>query len=177
MSRRVQENLIAVAMLTVFIGVIVMCLGYGTRARLVPLPLAVFGVIMMVAQLVWQNLRPTDELHVDLLEVLTRRNRKESIAGPAGESAPAAPADRAPRWRLEANAFAIVAVFLGLILLVGPITAIFLFTAGYFLLSKHYSWLRGLVYTSVFTATVYLLFVVALEIQLYHGVLEPLLHR
>jgi hypothetical protein len=35
----------------------------------------------------------------------------------------------------------------------------------------------SIVYTLVFTAVVYLLFVVALEVQLYHGILEPLVER
>jgi hypothetical protein len=34
-----------------------------------------------------------------------------------------------------------------------------------------------LIYTGVLTATVYLLFVVALQIQPYHGLLEPLVDR
>lgn len=179
MSRRVQENLIAAVMVMMFIGVIIMCLDYGPRARMVPLPLAIFGLIMMVAQIVWQNLRSTQELHVDLLEVLTRNKAKNNVPGQDGEpiTEEAVTADRGPLWRLEANAFGIVMAFLGLIMLLGPITAVFLFTGGYFVISKHYSWRKGLVYTVVFTATVYLLFVVALEIQLYHGVLEPLIRR
>lgn len=179
MSRRLQENLIAAAILLMFVGVIVMCLDYGPRARMVPLPLAIFGLIMMLAQIVWQNLRSTQELKVDLLEVLTRHKTRTSVSEQAGASpaAEAAAADRGPLWRLETNAFCIVMTFLALIMLLGPITAIFVFTGGYFLLSKHYSWLKGLVYTIVFTATVYALFVVALEIQLYHGVLEPLIRR
>ena len=64
-----------------------------------------------------------------------------------------------------------------MVLLFGPIPAVFVFTGGYFLLSKHYSWRRGLIYTAVFTAVVYLLFVTALQIQLYHGVLAPLVER
>ena len=51
MSRRTQENLIALAFLAVFIGVIVMSLGYGPRARMIPLPLASFGVILILGGL------------------------------------------------------------------------------------------------------------------------------
>lgn len=179
MSRRAQENLMALAILTVFIGVIVMALGFGPRARMVPLPVAVLGLILLVIQIVWQNLRSTEDLQVDLLKVLTKRGEKEG----AGEKPGASPGDEAkPQgspspWVKEASAFGIVAILLGLVLLLGPVPAVFVFTGGYFLVSRHYSWLKGFIYTLLFTAAVYLLFVVALEIQLYHGVLEPLVER
>jgi len=179
-SRRTQENLIAVAFLIVFIGVIVLCLDYGVRARKVPLPVAIFGLALIAIQIIWQNLRSAGDLQVDLFEVLTQRKHQEGVSGKtAGEpvAAESAPNAQRPSWRREALAFGIVGVMLTLFLLLGPIPAIFLFTGGYFLLSRHYSWRRGLVYTVVFTATVYLLFVVALEIQLYHGILEPLVER
>jgi len=180
MSRRVQENLIAIAFLIVFLGVIVLCLDFGVRARKVPLPVAVFGLILIVIQIIWQNLRSTEELQVDLLEVLTRRDEQgivpeESAGAPA--AAESAPNSQRPSWHREAGAYGIIAALLAMVLLIGPIPAIFVFTGGYFLLSKHYSWRRGLIYTAVFTAVVYLLFVTALQIQLYHGVLAPLVER
>lgn len=180
MSRRTQENLMAGAILAVLTGVIVMSLDFGPRARMIPLPLAIFGVILIVAQIVWQNLRSTDELQMDMLGVLTRQQENDGAAGNEGEPVvvKAAPgAKKGASWRREAGAYGIVLTMLGLMLLLGPITAVFLFTGGYFVLSRQYSWLTGLVYTVVFTAAVYLLFVVALEVQLYHGVLEPLVER
>lgn len=180
MSRRVQENLIAIAFLIVFLGVIVLCLDFGVRARKVPLPVAVFGLTLIVIQIIWQNLRSTEELKVDLLEVLARREEKaivpEKNAG-APVAAESAPNSQRPSWHREAGAYGIVAALLALVLLIGPIPAIFVFTGGYFLFSKHYSWLKDLIYTTVFTAVVYLLFVTALQIQLYHGVLTPLVER
>ena len=179
MSRRTQENLIAVAFVIVFVGVIVLGLGYGPRARMVPLPLAVFGLVLIVAQIIWQNLRSTEELQVDLFDALTKHGAEDGGSEPALESSPAegAPADSRRTWRGEAVAFGMIAVILGLMLLVGPIPAVFVFTAGYFLISGHYSWGKSLVYTVACTAAIYLLFVVALEIQLYHGILEPLVER
>ena len=181
MSRRAQENLIAIAFLIVFLGVIVLCLDFGVRARKVPLPVAVFGLTLIAIQLVWQNLRSTEELKVDLLEVMTRREKRETVpaAGAAAPPAAAEPAPVLPRpaWRREAGAYGIIAALLALVLLIGPMPAIFVFTGGYFFLSKHYSWQKGLIYTTVFTVVVYLLFVTVLQIQLYHGVLEPLVER
>jgi hypothetical protein len=179
MSRRMQENLIAVAVIFIFVGVISLCLNFGPRARMVPLPLAIFGLILMVAQIIWQNLRSGGELKVDMLEVLTRKTEEQSVSGTAcgSSAAEAAPADRRPRWQKEIAANSIVLLFLGLILLLGPMPAVFIFTGGYLLLSRHYSWFKGLMYTFLFTAVLYLLFVTALDIPLYHGILEPLVDR
>ena len=169
MSRRAQENLVAAVILCVFIAVIAMSLEYGPRARMIPLPLAIFGIILIVLQMIWQNLRAGDDLHMDLLQTLTRRAEQAGTAA-AGEGG----AKSRSSWRREMTALGIVAALVGLILLVGPIPAVFLFTGAYFMLSRHYSWPKGLVYTVVFTGVVYLLFVIALEVQLYHGMLEPL---
>lgn len=179
MSRRTQENLLAVAFLMVFVGVIVLSFGYGPRARTVPLPVAVFGLILIVIQIAWQNLRSTDDLQVDLFEAITKRDAGDGGCEAAAGSSPVAdaPADRRSAWRGEPVAFGMIGVMLGLVLLFGPIPAIFIFTAGYFAISRRYSWGRNLVYTIACTAVIYLLFVVALEIQLYHGILEPLVER
>ncbi len=177
MSRRLQENIVATAIVFVLLGVIYVSWGYGPRARMVPIPVAVFGLIMMVIQIIWQNLRPAGELHVDLLEVLTQREHAPAPTAIAKAPGAKGAASRAPPWRAEAIAYGMVVVFTAMVFLAGPIPAIFVFTAGYFLLSRHYSWGRAFVYTALFTAAIYLLFVVALEIQLYHGVLEPIFSR
>jgi len=172
MSRRLQENIVAAVMLFILLGVIYLSWSYGPRARMVPIPVAAFGVIMMVIQIIWQNLRPAEELHVDLLEVLAKREKasmpKEKTPGEKRA------AGRVPSWRAEAIAYGMVVLFTVMIYLAGPIPAIFVFTGGYFLLSRHYTWGRALVYTAIFTAVIYLLFAVALDVQLYHGLLEPI---
>lgn len=170
MSRRLQENIVAAVILIVLLGVIYISWGYGPRARMVPIPVAAFGVILMVIQIIWQNLRPAEELHVDLLEVLAKRKRTPAAMTKATSTAGSA-AGRAPSWRAESIACGMVVLFTVMVYLAGPIPAIFVFTGGYFLLSRHYSWGRALVYTALFVAAIYLLFVVALEIQLYHGLL------
>jgi Tripartite tricarboxylate transporter TctB family len=176
MSRKLQENLIIGLIIAVLAGVIYVSLGYGPRARMVPIPVAGFGLVLAIVQLIWQNLRSTEELHVDLLEVLTKRSEVGQGAGAPTEPSAAAGATEAPRrlWPKELAALTLVLGFLGLVLLIGPIPSIFIFTGGYFLVSRHYTWPKALGYTAIFTITVYLLFVVALEIQLYHGAIEPL---
>ena len=174
MSRRAQGNVAAAVLLAIFAGVVYLCLDFGPRARMIPLPLAIFGLVLTALQLVWQNLRSSDELHVDLISVADR----DGAAGEEGAAGNTAPAPDAPQsWRKEAAAYGIVAALLALVLAVGPVPAVFLFTAGYFLATRHYTWRASLVYTFLFTAAVYLLFFVLLEIQPYHGVLAPLIDR
>jgi hypothetical protein len=173
-TRRAQENFAAAVLLVIFAGVIVMSLDFGPRARMIPLPLAIFGFALTMVQIIWQNLRPAGELRMDLISVADRPGGPD--AGAAAED-PARASDRPSSWRREAAAYGIVAGLLALVLAVGPTPAIFLFTAGYFLATRHYSWRAGLVYTLLFTAAVYLLFFVLLEIQPYHGLLGPLIER
>ncbi len=181
MNRRTQENILAVALLGFFIGILVLSLEYGPRARLVPIPISVLGMILIVAQLIWQNLRPAEELNIDILEFLTRRGKKPGAGGDAVQDtataeAPGKPVKSPPSFGREVFAFGKVAIFVGLILLFGPFPAVFIFTFAYFSLSRHFRWPKALMYTTVFVAVVYALFVEVLEIQLYHGVLEPFVY-
>ena len=175
MSRRVKENVVALLIAGVFVYVIAACIDFGPRARLVPLPVAVFGLVLTLVQLVWQNVRSTDELQVDLLRAMTGSGEVKDPA--AFEHAQAAPAKSRPAWQNEALALGIVALMLLLTLALGPIPAVLIFTGGYFIVTGHYSLLKSLVYTAVFTAAIYALFVLALEVQLYHGLLEPIVQH
>lgn len=169
MTRRAQDNIAAVVILGLFVMVIVLSLDFGPRARMIPLPLATFGVILTLVQILWQNLRSTDELQMDLISVA-----RPGVAMEQGEEKPK---EAHTTRRSEAGAYGIVALLLGMVLALGPIPAVFIFTGGYFLLTRHYSGLVGLIYTVAFTLAVYLLFFVGLQIQPYHGLLEPFIAR
>lgn len=182
MSRRTQENLLAVALLCFFIGILVLSLDYGPRARLVPIPISVLGMILLGAQLVWQNLRSPDELHVDMLEFLTRRGINPTESGEADDASSAeaspdgsGPVDGPSTFGREVFAFGKIMAFVGMFLLLGPFPSVFIFTFAYLSLSRHYHWAKALVVTTIFSVVVYGLFVEVLDIQLYHGVLEPLI--
>ncbi len=183
MTRLTQENLLAAAMFFFFIGILVLSGEYGTRARLVPVPIAVLGILMLGAQVIWQNLRPADELNVDILEFLTRRGIDPTAAGKAGGDSSAeapspdsGPVDSPPKFKREVFAFGKVAAFVALFMLFGPFPSIFIFTFAYLSLSRHYRWAKSMAVTTIFVAVVYALFVEILDIQLYHGVLEPLIN-
>ena len=172
MSRRAQENLIAGILLAGFIGIIVLSLDYSPRSRLVPLPMAVLGAILVTIQLVWQNLRSVDELQVDVLEFLTGQSRVKSPALGC-DQAPIDSGARNTGAMKNVVAFAIVAALLAAFLLLGPIPAIFLFTAGYLILTRYSSWPRGLAYGTAFTAIIVVVFGYILKIPLDRSILLP----
>jgi hypothetical protein len=165
MSRHAQENLVSVFLLAVFAGVIVLCQDFGPRARMIPMPLAIFGIVLTLIQMAWHNFGSTAELQMDMIPV-------QAPDAPAAE-APATPSIK-PSWRREAAAYGMVGALVALIFIVGAIPAAFLFTAGYFGGTRYCTWRRSVVYAAMLTASMYLLFVVALEIQPYHGLMAPL---
>lgn len=180
MSRRTQENILAILLMAFFIGILVISLDYSPRARLVPIPISVLGILLLGVQLAWQNLRSPDELHVDMLEFLTRRTgdpTKQETADAETNPGKAAKAETPSQFGREVFAFAKVAGFVGMFLLLGPFPSVFIFTFAYFSLSRHYHWAKAIIVTTIFVAVTYGLFVEILDIQLYHGLLEPLIHN
>ena len=171
MSRRVQENAICAALLVLFAAVIWLAQDFGPRARMIPVPLAVFGIILTLIQLAWQNLRSTADLQMDMITVDPLAAALEAETEKSGTPR------KGVTWREEVGAFGIVVALLALIFTLGIMPAVFLFTGGYFALTREYSWRASLIYTSILTAAVYLLFVVALQIRPYYGLLAPWFER
>jgi len=167
MSRIAQENFICAALLALFTAVIWMSLDFGPRARMIPLPLAVFGIVLTLIQVAWQNLRSTDDLQIDMITV-----DPLAVAAEAKAEVREEPRKRVT-WHEEVGAFGIVVALVALIFTLGILPAVFLFTGGYFALTREYSWRASLIYTSILTVAVYLLFVVALQIHPYYGLLAP----
>ena len=165
MRRHAQENMVSVVLLALFIGVIVLCQDFGPRARMIPLPLAIFGIVLTLIQLAWHNLGSTDELRMNMISV-------KAPDAPEAEAALSVPAKKTT-WRQEAGAYGIIGLLVVMILVVGLMPAVFVFTGGYLWLSRYCSWQKSLIYTALLTAAVYLLFEVALQMQPYHGLLAP----
>ncbi len=154
MSRRAQENVMAGMILLIFAGAIVLCQDFGPRARMIPLPLAIFGIVLTVIQIAWQNLRSTEELQMDLITV---RDPASTAEGTVPQ--PKARGERESSWRGELRALGVVALLVALVFTVGIIPAVFLFTGGYFVLTRQYSWLTALVFTTVLKHAIYMLLV------------------
>ena len=169
MSRRTQENIVLCAVLVVFIAAIVACMGYGVRARVVPLPIATLGAVLTVAQLVLQNLPAVGDLHLDALELFTSHAPGTASAKPMLARENGAP-DKT-RWRRELIAVGLVLLLTGMFMLFGPIPSIFVFSAGYMLAKRQYSWPLGLAFAALFTLVVYVLFAIVLGVQMDNSIL------
>ena len=170
MTRRMQENLIAFIILGIFVAAIVASLDYGPRARLVPIPIAVIGILFMVGQIILQNIKSEDSLQVDLLDFLTKKGDKADPVLAAAAAPPVATKRRATP-KSELQAFGIVALLVAIFLVLGPIPAMFIFTAGYFIVSRHHAPWKGLAYSAFWTILVYLVFTTGLKVQLDRNLL------
>ncbi len=173
MSRRTQENLVLCAVLLVFIAAIVACTGYGARARVVPLPIATLGAILTVAQLILQNLPGVGDLHLDALELFTDRAPGTGAAKPASKPGGAV-ADRM-HWRRELTAIGFILLLTGMFMLLGPIPSIFLFSSGYMVIRRQFSWPICIIVAALFTLIVYVLFVVLLGVEVNNSILGAML--
>lgn len=177
MTRLSQENVLTAVIACLFVGYLVVATGFGPNARLVPLPIAGIGLLCLLVQVLRQNREGGLEKNtfgpLDLL-IGERAAGTETKSEPETEGV-AAPAER--RVARELRAFGFVGVFVALIVALGPVPAVFLFSAGYLAISKHYALWKAIVSAAAFAVTVYLLFVVGLELQLYHGLLEPLVDQ
>jgi len=165
MSRRTQENLFAGLVLLFFVAILVMSYSYGPRARLVPVPVAVIGIVLTLIQVYWQNTRPAESLHIDLLEMLTDTSEVAKNAPPAAKPM---------TIRGQVQGFAIVGVLLAMFLAFGPFPAIFLFMSGYLAMSGYSRIGPSLLMATALTLVLWMLFVEVLRMQVYWGLLEPL---
>jgi hypothetical protein len=170
MTRRGQENVVAGVLLCLFLGYIAVAAGFGPNARLVPLPMAGIGLICLLVQIVRQN-RPggMGKSTFGPLALLT--------GGRPTTEPEEAPREGARDAGRELTAFGFVGLFVVLIAALGPVPAVFAFSAGFLWVSKHFPLWKALAAGGAFALAMYLLFVVGLELQLYHGLLEPLVDR
>ena len=160
MSRHAQENVVSAVLLALFIGVIALCQDFGPRARMIPLPLAIFGIALTLLQIAWHNLGSPEELRMDMIS--------------AGAPGMAQTAEKKISWQRETGAYGIIGLLVVMILVMGLMPTVFVFTGGYLFLSRYCSWLRSLIYAALLTAAIYLLFEVALQMQPFHGLLAPM---
>ena len=179
MSRRAQENVLAAIVACVFVGYLLIAIGFGPNARLVPLPIAGIGLVCLLIQIVRQNRAGGLEKNAfGPLSLLIGDRAPQTRGEPearAETGAGSTPAESSTARELRA--FGFVGIFVALIVALGPVPAVFLFCAGYLSISKHYPLGRAIASAAVFAIAVYLLFVVGLDLQLYHGLLEPLVDR
>jgi hypothetical protein len=180
MSKRVQENALALLLFATFAFFFVFSLDYSPRARLVPLPISALGMALTLVQLFWQNFRASENLSVDMLEFMSGETaeQKAAASGATGfdreeEAAPASGWER--HLNREAAAFLIVAVLLACALLLGPLPAVFIFLATYFALSRLCAWPTAILYAVIGVGLLYGLFGQLLGVQFNRGLIAPLI--
>ena len=176
MSRRAQENLVTLLIIGLLIAAIVAAMDYGPRARLVPIPIAAIGLVMAVGQLFLQNFRPSDNLNIDLMDFVAKRSAKVGVVtdetAESGLSAEENDALGRQQFRREIAAFCIVGLLLFMFWLVGPLVSAFVFTAAYFMISRHFSIVMSLVSAAAFATAVYVIFSVWLSVNMMDGYLD-----
>ncbi|MFN9489206.1 MAG: tripartite tricarboxylate transporter TctB family protein [Betaproteobacteria bacterium] len=166
MTRRLRKNLMSVALLAVFGGVLWLCQDFGPRARMIPQPLAVFGIVLTLIQMAWHSMGGEEPPTMEMISVDAGAIPEGGEGRPREERTE----EQLGRWG-EAGAFAIVALLVAMVFTAGIFPAVFLFTAGYLILSRYCTPLRGLAWSVAMTLAIYLLFVLGLEMQVYHGLL------
>ena len=166
MSRHAQENLVSLILLGLFGLVLWLCQDFGPRARLIPLPLAVFGIALTVAQFAWHNFGREDARPMEMISVDTSAITATGEGRPRTERTE----EQLGQWG-ESGAYFIVALLVAMIFAIGIFPTVFVFTAAYLILTRYCTALQGLAYSAALTVSIYLLFAVALEMQPYHGLL------
>lgn len=169
MSRHAQENMVSILLLALFGLVLWLCQDFGPRARLIPQPLAVLGIVLTLIQLVWHNSGRSDAPAIEMISVDSSALPESGDGQPRTERTE----EQLGRWG-ETGAYLIVALLVTLVFGAGIFPAIFVFTAAYLILSGYCSLLRGLACAALMTVSVYLLFVFGLEMQPYHGMVGML---
>lgn len=179
MSRRAQDNFISLGLLAIFICLLIASMSYGPRARMVPLPLACIAILLILAQLYWQNFRKSDDLKVDLMEVVGADRKiakvEEKFAPVLAEVAPEEEGRRFASYsfRQEAGAFGVVLALAGLFFVFGPVPAVAIFTTAYLSISKQSTWLKSALIGVSCAAFLYVTFGYSLGQSLNHGLLAP----
>ena len=163
LSKRAQENLVAGVLLLVFVGFLVVGMGYGAKTRLVPVPIAIVSILLILGQTVLQNLRPDIKLSVDTMEMFAKVKDED-----CGEEEGTKKSSMAAR---EWQGMGLIVLFVGMILVLGLIPAALVFVFGYFLLIGKEHWLKSLAVSGVSIGILYLLFVNLLGIHAYQGIL------
>lgn len=186
MSRRAQENLVAVLLLAVFAGFLMLSFRYGAKARMIPIPVAVVSMLLVAAQLILQNTRHGVHLNIDPAEFF-RGGKGVDHAG-AGQGAVSGEEGDAGSPSLddtrttkepggsEWTAIGMVALFVGMVWFLGLLAAVFLFVTGYVLLARR-KWMVALMCGGAIEITVYAFFVNLLHLQVNDGWLFEFLNK
>ncbi|KJS88277.1 MAG: hypothetical protein JM58_01590 [Peptococcaceae bacterium BICA1-8] len=169
MTKKTANNIVAVAFLLFFIAVAILSTGFGPRARLVPLPVAIGSAVLISFQLYLQNTKNTKiNLAIDAGELLFGAKESKDSSGKKKEK-------KENLLKKELVSIGIVVSFLALILVIGIEPAILVFVVGYFRFINKAKWWKSFVFGIGTLLFIHLLFVQFLNVHFYKGILEYIL--
>jgi len=161
MDRRLQENLMAVAVLVVLIAFGIATLHYGWRARMVPIYVCIFSIVLLLMEIVNSNFLKIN-LTVDDKSMFVKSDT------PGEKSCGIAQSEAGGK---EPFGLAIVMALFLLVVLLGLNLGIAVFMYAYFkFLNKESVWV-SLAWGVATPAALYLLFGLLLGIPFYEGLL------
>ncbi len=172
-SKRTQENIIAIILFLIFAGFLVVSFDYGSRARMIPVPVAVVSLLLILLQLILQNTNAKLDLNVDPANLFKSTKSGMAVEEEKLETIGAAVGKK--RGGSQWVALSWLGIILLLILLIGVIPAMCVFVFGYLLLITKLKWYMAACFAAVDTFVLYALFVLLLQRDMYEGLLLPLL--
>lgn len=167
MSKRMQDNIVALVLLAIFCGFLYLSFNYSPKARLVPVPIATASIILILVQLYIQNFARNFDLHVDPSKLFKTSNAEAAISSTETKKTTV----KKQGGGKEIVGLGVVLLFLALVLLIGILPGVFLFIVGYMILIGKQKWYKALIYTTICEVVIYLLFVMMLKVQMYEGLL------
>jgi uncharacterized RDD family membrane protein YckC len=165
MTRRLQENILVVLLIAVLAAVIWESFNFGPRARMVPVPIATIGILLLLFQLYWQNSRPAEDLNIDVFEFLTGR-KEETVEDLVASGKTKPRTDPATLRRREWSGLLMVLLLIIACMLVGPMPTAIVFGLFYFRVYARYGWRNTVLITAALTGSIWLLFGELLGVQL-----------
>ena len=162
MSKQLENNIITIVLLIVFSWFLYTSLGYSAKARLVPLPVATVSIILILVQIYIQNFAKHLELSVDPTELFKSATNEKAVE--RVEDCESQKAEQ--KGGNELVGIGMVFLFVAMIYLLGIINAITIFVFGYFYLIGKEKWYKALLYTLICSASIFVLFVLILHVQL-----------
>ncbi|MDA8228010.1 MAG: tripartite tricarboxylate transporter TctB family protein [Desulfitobacterium hafniense] len=168
MSKKLENNVVALVLLVIFIGFLYLSFNYSAKARLVPVPIAIASIILIIIQLLIQNFAKNFDLSVDPSQLFKATQNEAAVTNQEARKNVQVKKQGGGK---ETTGIGLVLLFLAMILLIGMMPAIFLFVLGYFIILGQEKWLKALIYTAICEASIYFLFVTILNVHMYEGLI------
>jgi len=170
MSRRAQENIVALLFLIFFIVIIVISFGYNEKARMVPIPIASASILFLLIQMYFMNFKRDINLNVDATELLTGGKTEEEVLEAVQED----DLNEVEIEKVKAGGSEMMVSYSVLAALTGILGGTLLFVTGFLRFVTKLNWVVSLL-TGVATAiAIWFFFSYLLEVQFFQGYLLEL---